>query len=93
MKAKITTLILAFLFVLSQNNFAQNASSLWTKVEKPTLTSKNEVRRVHYPKEAQFYNLDLNQLKTILATAPDRDIATGKSNLIVDFPTPETPVR
>lgn len=89
MKAKITTLVLAFLLVLSQNNFAQNASSLWTKVEKSTLKSKNEVRRVHSPKEAQFYNLDLNQLKTILATAPDRDIATGKSNLIIEFPTPE----
>ena len=89
MKAKITTLVLAFLLVLSQNNFAQNTSSLWTKIEKSTLTSKNEVRRVHYPKEAQFYNLDLNQLKTILATAPDRDIATGKSNLIIEFPTPE----
>ncbi|MBI2280508.1 MAG: proprotein convertase P-domain-containing protein [Bacteroidetes bacterium] len=89
MKSIVTTLVLAFSLVFSQTNFAQNTSSLWTKVEKSTLTSKNEVRRVHHPKEAQFYNLDLNQLKTILATAPDRDIATGKSNLIIEFPTPE----
>ncbi len=89
MKAKITTLVLAFLLVLSQNNFAQNASSLWTKVEKSTLTSKNEVRRVHQPKEAQFFNLDLNQLKTLLISAPDKKTSTGKSNLIIEFPTPE----
>ena len=89
MKSIVTTLVLAFSFLSSQTNFAQNSSSIWTKVEKSTLTSKNEVRRVHQPKEAQFFNLDLNQLKTLLTSAPDKKTSTGKSNLIIEFPTPE----
>lgn len=89
MKSIVTTLVLAFSLVFSQTNFAQNSSSIWTKVEKSTLTSKNEVRRVHQPKEAQFFNLDLNQLKTLLTSAPDKKTFTGKSNLIIEFPTPE----
>ncbi|MCB0381391.1 MAG: hypothetical protein KDD24_09050, partial [Flavobacteriales bacterium] len=68
MKTTITSLFSAFMLVISTTAFAQNSSSLWTKVDKSTLTSKNEVRRAAYPKEAQYFNLDLNQLKNILAT-------------------------
>lgn len=89
MKSTITMLVVAFSFLFSQTNFAQNSSSLWTKVEKSALTGKNEVRRAHQPKEAQFFNLNLNQLRTMLATAPDKNTFTGKSNLIIEFPTPE----
>ena len=86
MKAKFTTLILAFLFVLSQNNFAQNNSSLWTKVDKTTLTGKDEVRRASFPTKASYYHLDLNYLKQLVATAPDRNVSSAKSTLIIPFP-------
>jgi len=86
MKAKITTLILAFLLVLSQNNYAQNNSSLWTKVEKTTLTGKDEVRRASFPVKAQYYHLDLNYLKQLVASAPDKNVSTAKSTLIIPFP-------
>ncbi|MGE0561419.1 MAG: reprolysin-like metallopeptidase [Flavobacteriales bacterium] len=89
MKTTITFLFSALMLVLSMTTFAQNSSSLWTKVDKSTLTSKNEVRRAAHPKEAQYFNLDLNQLKNVLATAPNKENFTGKSNVIVDFPTPE----
>jgi subtilisin-like proprotein convertase family protein len=86
MKAKITTLFLAFLFVLSQNNYAQNNSSLWTKVEKYNLTGKDEVRRASFPTKANYYHLDLNYLKQLVASAPDKNVSSAKSNLIIPFP-------
>lgn len=89
MRTTITSLFSALMLVISTTAFAQNSSSLWTKVDKSTLTSKNEVRRAAYPKEAQYFNLDLNQLKNILATAPNKENFTGKSNVIVEFPSPE----
>jgi subtilisin-like proprotein convertase family protein len=86
MKAKITTLILAFLLVLSQNNFAQNNSSLWTKIDKTTLTGKDEVRRASFPTKANYYHLDLHYLKQLVATAPDRNVSSAKSTLVIPFP-------
>lgn len=89
MKTTITTLFSVFMLVISTTAFAQNSSSLWTKIDRTSLTSKNEVRRAASPKEAQYFNLDLNQLKNILATAPNKENFTGKSNVIVEFPSPE----
>jgi len=86
MKAKISTLILAFLLVLSQNNFAQNNSSLWTKIDKTSLTGKDEVRRASFPTKANYYHLDLHYLKQLVATAPDRNVSSAKSTLVIPFP-------
>ncbi|KAB2859436.1 MAG: T9SS type A sorting domain-containing protein [Flavobacteriales bacterium] len=86
MKSKITTLILAFLFVFSQNNYAQNNSSLWTKIEKSSLSGKEEVRRASFPVKAEYYHLDLNYLKQLVAAAPDKNASSAKSNLIIPFP-------
>ncbi len=89
MKAKITTLILAFLLVFMQHNFAQNTRSIWTKIEKATLTGKTEVHRAHYPEKANYYQLDLTALKQLLTIAPNKRNFTGKSSLVIGFPTAE----
>ncbi len=38
------------------------------------------------PKQAQFYKLNINSLKEQLRNAPDRNIASGPSSLIISFP-------
>lgn len=75
--------------ILSASVFAQSNSSIWTKVEHSSLTSKEKVNRNNMPSKALYYQLDLNQLKTNLQTAPNREGFTGKSNLIVEFPNSE----
>lgn len=84
------TLILSLLIgVFTQVVHGQSNSSLWTKTEASDLTSKAKVHRNNIPSKANYYQLNLNQLKTQLQSAPDRDGFTGKSNLIIEFPTSE----
>lgn len=84
------TLTLSFLFgVLTQFGYGQFNNSLWTKIEASELTSKEKIHRNNIPSKANYYQLDFNQLKTQLQYAPDREGFTGKSNLIIEFPTSE----
>jgi subtilisin-like proprotein convertase family protein len=61
--------------------------NLWTKVEEASLKDLPKVRRNSFPSEAYYYQLDLQQLKTMLQNAPVRGQFTGQSNLIISFPT------
>ncbi|MCD6066453.1 MAG: hypothetical protein K0S33_1279 [Bacteroidetes bacterium] len=71
----------------AQDNIAKSGDRLWTKVEETSLKDLPKVRRNSFPSEAQYYQLDLQQLKNQLQNAPIRGQFTGQSNLIISFPT------
>ncbi|MCB9361759.1 MAG: hypothetical protein H6588_10710, partial [Flavobacteriales bacterium] len=84
------TLILSILTgAFTLFGYGQSNSSLWTKIEASELTSKAKVRRSNIPSKANYYQLDLNQLKAQLQSAPNREGFAGKSSLIIEFPTSE----
>lgn len=78
-----------FMGAFSLSLFGQSSSPLWKKIEASTLNSKEKVHRNNIPTKAQYFALDFNQLKTKLTAAPNREGFTGKSNLIIEFPTSE----
>ena len=79
-----------FTFVLlSGNSFSQNEKSFWSKTTKEEASRKEHVFRKTEPKKAQFYNLDIQALKQVLTSAPDRKMSPLQSKLIVDFPNAE----
>lgn len=65
--------------------FSQNKTLNWTKITKESTSKKERKIRKSEPIKADFYNLNLASLKTVLLSAPDRD-AVQQSNLIIDFP-------
>ena len=83
----ITIFILLFAFTLT--GFSQNRERLWTKTTKERLSNKRLAERKAVPKEAQYFQLDLELLKQELTNAPDRNLSTGDSALIIDFPDAE----
>ena len=70
---------------LAASSFAQNKNAIWTKTDKQRLSSKEKMIRKSEPTKADFYQLDLETLKSQLQSAPDRK-TTSESNLIIDFP-------
>ncbi len=80
--------ILTFIFICG-TSFSQNKKSFWTKTTKEEASRKEQVFRKTQPKKAQFYNLDIDALKQVLALAPDRKLSSTPSTIIVDFPTAE----
>jgi subtilisin-like proprotein convertase family protein len=78
-----------FVGVFTSQLFGQSSTSLWTKTEVSALTNKEKLHRNNIPSKASYFTLDFNQLKTKLTSAPNRDGFTGKSNLIIEFPTSE----
>jgi subtilisin-like proprotein convertase family protein len=83
---KVLSLGLAFVFIASVS--AQNkTANFWSKSSKSAVTSVAKVNRNAQPATSQIFNLDLNAFKTALVGAPIRGQFTGKSNIIVAFPT------
>lgn len=77
--------ILALVFV-SLSGFSQNRQSIWTKITKHDINNDNIIVRETMPNKAAFYQLNITQLKSLLAQAPDRNTYSGISNLIISFP-------
>ncbi|MBL4593469.1 MAG: proprotein convertase P-domain-containing protein [Flavobacteriales bacterium] len=83
---KVLSIGLTFVFVASIS--AQNkVASYWTKSSKTAVTNVAKVNRNAQPTTSQIFNLDLNAFKTVLVGAPIRGQFTGKSSIIVAFPT------
>lgn len=64
---------------------AQN--ELWVKTSPERYSNDIKARRSSTPDKADYYQLNLNLLKTKLVGAPIRGQFTGQSNLIISFPT------
>ena len=80
MKKRLQLSVIVFLIAFFGN--AQN--KLFKQVENNFAATSKVVRDAE-PKESSIYSLDLNNIKSILATAPTRT-ATATSNVIVAFP-------
>jgi hypothetical protein len=78
------TFLLAFVFTVSA--FSQNKQSVWTKVLKSQIESNDLVFRKSAPTKADFYQLDITQLKQELQNAPQRGTDLYNSNVVVSFP-------
>ncbi|MEJ6792342.1 MAG: M12 family metallo-peptidase [Lacinutrix sp.] len=84
----VFTLILSILITLPA--LSQNKKALWNKTTQRAAAFKKELTfRKTEPNKADFYQLDINALKTELQTAPNRNTFSGTSNVILDFPTAE----
>ncbi len=87
MELNYKTIIPAILFSsLSICVSAQN-ERIWTKTTATAHNSDAKVRRNSMPEKAEYYELDLNQLKSALQGAPVRGQFTGQSNVVISFPT------
>lgn len=82
-KLGVTVLLIT---VFSITGFAQNRNSIWQKVNKNDIRTTKLVERETVPAKAQYFQLDINQLKEQLLQAPDRNEFSGESNVIVNFP-------
>lgn len=78
---KIFPLSIFLLIVI--NAFNQN---YWTKTTAASLENKQKVNRSSFPKEANYYQLDIAAFSAYLLNAPERFLANA-SGLIVSFPT------
>lgn len=88
MKAKLHYVlsITIILFFFSTN--AQNTKPIWTKTSKAKATAGKILNSQSTIEQADYYELDINRLKEILASAPNRNSAK-ESNVVVDFPNSE----
>lgn len=75
-------LILTIGLVNAQNSF-------WTKTTESRLSSNQKFERITIPKQAEYYSLNYDALKSVLQTAPTRDFSGTISSLIVSFPNSE----
>ncbi len=83
---KILSACLAFVFIASVS--AQSSvANYWTKSSQSAVANVTKVNRSSQPATSQIFNLDINAFKTALVGAPVRGEITGKSNVIVEFPT------
>lgn len=84
MKQKITSLVVA-ITTISTSIFAQT-NSLWKKTIPEKMNGSEVVQRPNNPTKANYYQMDLDALKNILATAPVFGNFMPPSNLIIEFP-------
>lgn len=74
----------------SASSFAQNNKSFWTKASKQRISSDALIFRKSKPIKAEYFQLNMESLKAVLATAPSRgNMTTNISSVIVDFPNVE----
>jgi len=74
----------------SASSFAQNNKTLWTKASKERISSDALIFRKAKPNKAEYFQLNMESLKAVLATAPSRgNMTTNSSNVIVNFPNAE----
>lgn len=83
----VFTLVLSVL--LTAPAFSQGGKSLWNKTTQNAASKKELNFRKTEPNKANFYQLDINALKTELESAPNRNTFSGTSNVVLDFPTAE----
>lgn len=79
MKKLLLVFFLAFTF---GNSYAQE---LWRSVSNEEMITTEKVNRDSNPRDFKLFALDLNALKSVLATAPSRDKGQ-QSNTVVTFP-------
>lgn len=61
---------------------------VWTKVSEAAIANKAKLDFKNFPATYELYNLDIEALKTSLAGAPDRKLASSKAGVMVVFPVP-----
>lgn len=83
--SKLKLFVLMLLF-FSVSSFAQNNKSLWTTITKENAERGQLLFRKSQPLKAKYYQLNVEELKSLLSNAPDRNTFSGKSNLIISFP-------
>jgi subtilisin-like proprotein convertase family protein len=66
--------------------FAQNSAALWHPVKQDAFVASSKVRRNSFPKQAFYYQLDLQKLKSMLVDAPVRGHLIGRSPITIQFP-------
>lgn len=80
-KKLLLNLILIFTIGLVN---AQNA--LWTKTTETRLDAQQKFERTSVPKQAEFYTLNLDAMKSVLQSAPTRDFSGAISSTNISFP-------
>ncbi len=81
--------LLSFLVVLffTVNIFAQMGQPIWVKTSKAKMSVENQLQRRSEPSKANFYQLNIEALKTVLLNSPQRGNSTfNSSNIIINFP-------
>lgn len=76
-------LVVLFITAYSQ---AQNNQKLWLKTTIQKNTFSKKIPRKSNPEKSTHYQLDVNQLKSLLIKAPKRGLSFKSSNVIIDFP-------
>lgn len=66
--------------------FAQNQKKLWTKTTQQKATAGKQLKIKSQPHKSDFYQLDLDALKTSLKNAPKRGESSKPSKVLIDFP-------
>ncbi|MBK6984175.1 MAG: hypothetical protein IPH32_05205 [Bacteroidetes bacterium] len=85
MTIKLQKIVFAF-FATTISLCLSAQNELWVKTSPEKYSNDPKARRNAIPDKAEYYQLDLNLLKTKLVGAPVRGQFTGQSNLIISFP-------
>ena len=88
MKRLFTVLITLLIVILffPPTLSAQNNESLWLKISKQKANQGTVIKGKSEPKNANFYQLNLNQFKARLKNAPLRGTSNKQSDIIIQFP-------
>lgn len=84
MNKKVSQALASFTFIVFCV-FTISAQNIWQAVDANTLDNKVLQNRTDLPVEEQFFKLNLNRLKTLLADAPSR-YSKSKSRVEIGFP-------
>jgi subtilisin-like proprotein convertase family protein len=76
-------LLLLLAMVIFSHGYSQN---LWAPADQNKLAGLEKKERTSNPREFKLFTLNLQELKTALKNAPDRENYTGPSDVIVAFP-------
>ncbi|NJX14467.1 reprolysin-like metallopeptidase [Tamlana crocina] len=80
-----TALQSLFFFCLVFNLVAQNQNPIWTAISSEKASNAKKLARKTEPKKAQFYQLDIESLKTVLSKA-NKNKTKAAENILVNFP-------
>lgn len=84
---KVFPAIFILVFSFSQNSLAQNPSEkLWKNINESDISVVG--KRYTFPSKFLLYNLEINQLKSYLNTAPSENQGLS-NNIIITIPSPE----
>lgn len=83
----LKTFVLQLLFfVYCFGLFAQDTNNLWTKTTQQKAERGKLLKRKSQPHKSDFYQLDINALKSKLKNAPVRGKNLKRSKMLIDFP-------